>query len=130
MKTRFASASAGKVFVAVGILQLIEIGELHFEDTLGELLDIDLEKIDPMVMVEQLLTHTSGVPDYFDESIMEEYEELWTDFPNYRIRHNADLLPLFIHRKMMYPMKQRMITVPISIAWVQREPVQAAPLLP
>lgn len=116
--------------MAVGILQLIEIGELHFEDTLGELLDIDLEKIDPMVMVEQLLTHTSGVPDYFDESIMEEYEELWTDFPNYRIRHNADLLPLFIHRKMMYPMKQRMITVPISIAWVQREPVQAAPLLP
>ena len=44
LETRFASASAGKVFVAVGILQLIERGELHFEDTLGELLDIDLQK--------------------------------------------------------------------------------------
>ncbi|MBO5281562.1 MAG: beta-lactamase family protein [Lachnospiraceae bacterium] len=107
LETRFASASAGKVFVAVGILQLIERGELHFEDTLGELLDIDLQKIDPMVTVEQLLTHTSGVPDYFDESIMEEYEELWTDFPNYKIRHNADLLPLFIHREMMYPRGER-----------------------
>lgn len=107
LETRFASASAGKVFVAVGILQLIERGELHFEDTLGELLDIDLQEIDPMVTVEKLLTHTSGVPDYFDESIMEEYEELWTDFPNYKIRHNADLLPLFIHREMMYPRGER-----------------------
>ena len=29
-ETRFASASAGKVFVAVGILQLIEQGKLQF----------------------------------------------------------------------------------------------------
>lgn len=102
-ETRFASASAGKVFVAVGILQLIERGKLRFEDTLGEVLDIDLHAIDPEVTVRQLLTHTSGVPDYFDESVMEEYEELWTDFPNYKIRHNADLLPLFIEKPMMYP---------------------------
>lgn len=101
--TRFASASAGKAFVAVGILQLIERKKLNFSDTLGALLDIDLHNIDPNVTVEQLLTHTSGVPDYFDESIMEEYEELWKDFPNYKIRHNADLLPLFIEMEMIYP---------------------------
>lgn len=107
LHTRFASASAGKVFVAVGILQLIEQGRLRFGDTLGDLLDMDLHRMDPLVTVEQLLTHTSGVPDYFDESIMEEYEELWRDFPNYRIRHNADLLPLFIHKEMMYPRGER-----------------------
>ena len=78
--TKFASASAGKVFVAVAILQLIEQGKLTFEDTLGKLLDIDLHDIDVDVTVEQLLNHTSGVPDYFDESIMEEYEELWFDY--------------------------------------------------
>lgn len=103
MDTRFASASAGKVFVAVGILQLIEQGKLHFEDTLGEILDIDLHNIDPEVTVRQLLCHTSGVPDYFDESVMDEYEELWVDYPNYKIRHNSDLLPLFIDKPMMYP---------------------------
>ena len=107
LDTKFASASAGKVFVAVGILQLIEQGRLCFEDTLGGLLDLDLHSIDPLVTVEQLLTHTSGVPDYFDESVMEEYEELWVDYPNYKIRHNADLLPLFIHKKMMYPRGER-----------------------
>ena len=106
--TRFASASAGKVFVAVGILQLIEKGELKFDDTLGQILDfnwseIEPNGIDPEVTVKQLLNHTSGVPDYFDESVMDDYEELWRDFPNYRIRHNADLLPLFIHKPMMYP---------------------------
>ncbi len=107
LETKFASASAGKVFVAVGILQLIEQGKLHFDDTLGTILDMDLEQIDPDVTIRQLLNHTSGVPDYFDESVMDEYEELWIDYPNYKIRHNNDLLPLFLHKPMMYPKGER-----------------------
>ena len=103
LETKFASASAGKVFVAVGILQLIEQGKLKFDDTLGKLLDTELNNIDRDVTVRQLLVHTSGVPDYFDESIMDEYEDLWIDYPNYKIRHNSDLLPLFINKPMMYP---------------------------
>ena len=46
METKFASASAGKVFVATAILQLIEQGKLNFGDTLGKLFDIDLHDID------------------------------------------------------------------------------------
>lgn len=103
LETRFASASAGKAFVAAGILQLIEGGRIRFHDTLGTLLDIPLNDIDKDVTVRQLLNHTSGVPDYFDESVMDEYEELWADYPNYKIRHNSDLLPLFINKPMMYP---------------------------
>ncbi len=101
--TRFASASAGKVFVAVGILRLVEQGKICLSDTIGELLPIELNQIDPNVTVTQLLNHTSGIPDYFDETVMHEYEELWHNFPNYRIRKNSDLLPLFIHKPMMYP---------------------------
>ena len=100
--TKFASASAGKVFVAVGILQLIEQGKIKFEDTLEKLLTIDLNNIDGGVTVEQLLNHTSGVPDYFDETVMDDYEELRVDYPNYKIRCNNDLLPLFIDKPMMY----------------------------
>lgn len=103
LETKFASASAGKVFVAVGILQLIEREKIKFDDTLGKILDIDLQNIDADITVEQLLNHTSGVPDYFDESVMDEYEELWENYPNYKIRHNSDLLPLFINKPMMYP---------------------------
>ncbi len=107
LSTRFATASMGKTFVAVGILQLIEAGKLRFEDTLGAILDIDLKSIDPGVTVKQLLNHTSGVPDYFDESVMDDYEALWKDYPNYRIRHNKDMLPLFIEKSMMYPRGER-----------------------
>lgn len=103
LETKFATASAGKVFVAVAILQFIETGDLQFQDTLGNLLPLHWNQIDPGVTVEQLLTHTSGVPDYFDEGVMDEYEALWANFPNYNIRTNADLLPLFIHKPMMYP---------------------------
>ncbi|QMS84678.1 serine hydrolase domain-containing protein [Candidatus Xianfuyuplasma coldseepsis] len=105
--TRFPTASAGKVFVAVGILQLIERGKCRLDSTLQELLDIPLGKIDPDVTIYHLLTHTSGVPDYCDESKFPNYADLWKDYPNYKIRHNNDLLPLFIHEEMMYPKGER-----------------------
>lgn len=103
VETKFASASAGKVFVAVGILHLIEQKRIKLDDTLGILLDIPFHNIDKDVTVKQLLTHTSGIPDYFDENVMDDYGDLWIDYPNYKIRHNSDLLPLFINKPMMYP---------------------------
>lgn len=101
--TKYATASAGKVFVAVGILQLIESQQLGFDDTIGELINLDWQQIDPTITVRELLTHTSGIPDYFDESVMNDYDELWKDYPNYKIRSSDDLVPLFIHKPMMYP---------------------------
>lgn len=105
--TKFPTASGGKAFVAAGILQLIERVRLRLDDTIGELLDFDLKNIDPVITVRQLLCHTSGIPDYFDESVMTEYSELWKDYPNYKIRSCADLIPLFIDKPMMYPKGER-----------------------
>lgn len=105
--TKFATASAGKVFVAVAILQLIEQGKLSFDSKIGDLLSFDLHNIDKDINISQLLNHTSGIPDYFDESIMDDYDELWTDYPNYKIRKNSDLLPLFIDKPMMYEKGER-----------------------
>jgi CubicO group peptidase (beta-lactamase class C family) len=107
IETKFATASAGKVFVAVGIIQLIEKGELDFDNTIGNILDFDIKAIDKNITIRQLLNHTSGIPDYFDESTMNEYAELWRDFPNYKIRKSMDLLPLFINKPMMYKAGER-----------------------
>lgn len=105
--TKFATASAGKVFTTVGILQLIESRMLKFDDEIGELLDFDLKGIDRAITVEELLCNTSGIPDYFDETIMEDYDELWRDYPNYKIRTSSDLIPLFIDKPMMYQRGQK-----------------------
>jgi CubicO group peptidase (beta-lactamase class C family) len=105
--TKFATASAGKVFVAVGILQLIENSKINLNDTIGNILDFDLKKIDKNITIEQLLNHTSGIPDYFDESTMDEYAELWIDFPNYKIRKSMDLVPLFVDKPMMYKVGEK-----------------------
>ncbi|NLV35918.1 MAG: serine hydrolase [Clostridiaceae bacterium] len=105
--TRFGTASAGKVFVATAILSLIEQNMISFDTTIGEVLKFDLKQIDPGITIRQLLNHTSGIPDYFDESVMDNYEELWVDTPNYRIRKSSDLIPLFINKPMMYPKGER-----------------------
>ncbi|WP_314059654.1 serine hydrolase domain-containing protein [uncultured Vagococcus sp.] len=97
-ETLFGTASAGKAFVAVGIMTLIEAGSIQLTSTLAELLPDDLGVVDREITIYELLTHTSTIQDYFDESIMEDYDELWQDFPNYRIRQNHDLYPLFIHK--------------------------------
>ena len=103
LDTKFQTASAGKFFVAVGIMQLIEAGRLSLDSQIGDLLYFDLHQIDRKITIRQLLNHTSGIPDYCDESIVTDYAELWVDFPNYKIRKSKDLLPLFIEKPMMYP---------------------------
>jgi len=100
--TSFPTASAGKFFVAVGIMKLIEDEHLNLDSTLGEVVDFPLNAIDECVTVKELLTHTSGVPDYFDETLMEDYSDLWKDFPNYKIRTSKDILPLFIDKPMVF----------------------------
>lgn len=101
--TIFVTASAGKVFTAVGILKLIEQRKLDFGSKIGGLLDFDLKKIDPDITVRQLLTHTSGIPDYFDESKGGKYSDIFRKFPSYNIRKNIDFIPMFIDMPMMYP---------------------------
>lgn len=102
MDTRFAMASGSKVFTAVGILQLVEQGKLSLHSNLKDLFDFPLKQIDGSITVHELLNHTSGIPDYFDEDIMEEYEELWEDYPMYKIRNSSALLPLFMDKPMQY----------------------------
>lgn len=106
LQTRFPTASAGKAFVATAVLQLVDQGRLSLDDRLSAVLALEADGIGSAT-IRQLLNHTSGVPDYFDESLMNDYAQLWTDLPNYRIRRNSDLFPLFMHKPMMYAPGER-----------------------
>jgi len=64
--TRFELASVSKMFTAVAIAQLVEKGRLSYSDTIIKLLpDYPNKKAAGQITVEQLVTHTSGLPDYF-----------------------------------------------------------------
>jgi CubicO group peptidase (beta-lactamase class C family) len=87
-------ASGCKVFTAVGILQLVERGALGLDSRIGELIGDD--RVHDAITVRHLLMHTSGIPDYFDEETMDDYEELWRERPSYRMRRPEDFFPLFL----------------------------------
>src|SRR5690606_13646030 len=61
----FQIASMTKQFTAVAILQLMENGKLSLNDTLQKYIDYFPSKDHP-ITVEHLLTHTSGIPEFFD----------------------------------------------------------------
>lgn len=100
LNTRFRVASISKMFTAVAILQLIERGKLSLNTKVALYLNYENSKIPKEVTVENLLTHTSGIGDYFDEELgAEEWEKLWTNIPIYKMRKLEDYLELFINKE-------------------------------
>jgi CubicO group peptidase (beta-lactamase class C family) len=65
--TKFNIASAGKMFTGIAVAQLAEQGRLSFEDSLNRFLPPDwLEsEVSREIQIRHLLTHTSGLGDYF-----------------------------------------------------------------
>ena len=99
-ETRFSIASGSKIFTAAAICMLIEEGKLDFDTRFTDCLDVEFPNFDEGVTIHQLLTHTSGVPDYFDEDEMDDYEALWEQRPMYNVRSPGDFLPMFQYEKM------------------------------
>lgn len=66
--TRFALASGAKAFTALTAMRLVENGILALDAPVRRWLGEDLALVDDAVTLEHLLTHTSGIGDYLDES--------------------------------------------------------------
>lgn len=105
--TRFGIASGCKIFTAVSICQLVEQGLLKFETNLKDCLSIDFPHFDAGITIHSLLTHTSGIPDYFDEEVDDDYEKLWQDRPVYVMREPGDFVPMFQNDEMKFPPGER-----------------------
>jgi CubicO group peptidase (beta-lactamase class C family) len=102
LETRFGIASGCKLFTAIAICQLVEEGKLTFDTRLSDCLDIEFPSFSKEITIHHLLTHTSGIPDYFDEDVMEDFEELWINRPMYHIRTQKDFLPMFQNEQMKF----------------------------
>lgn len=106
-QTRFGIASGCKIFTAVAICQLAEKGQLSFDSKLSDILDIPFPRFEEEITIHHLLTHTAGIPDYFDEEVMEDFADLWVSQPMYLMRNGHDFLPLFQHEPMKLKVGER-----------------------
>lgn len=93
-RTRFNLASGGKMFTALALAQLVQQGRVHLGDTLVRYLpELAGQEFTHTVTIANLLTHTSGVGEYWDE----EYEKHRHD-----IRTLKQFLPFVIKAGMNF----------------------------
>jgi CubicO group peptidase (beta-lactamase class C family) len=92
--TKFNLGSMNKMFTGVAIAQLAEQGKLSFNDTVGKYLpNYPNKAVAGKVTIHQLLTHTSGLGDYFNEK----FSAAQSDF-----RRVADYLPVFANDPLAF----------------------------
>lgn len=104
---RYGIASGCKLFTSIAICQLVEQGKLSFETKLTDCLGFHFPHFDKEITIHHLLTHTAGIPDYFDEDVMDDFEELWVKTPMYHIRTLKDFVPLFQNQSMKLAVGER-----------------------
>jgi CubicO group peptidase (beta-lactamase class C family) len=100
LETRFQVASGCKIFTSVAVCQLVQQGKIQFETRLVDCLDNKFPRFDRDITIHQLLTHSSGIPDYADEEEGVDYEAIWESLPVYRMKRLHDFLPLFQEQEM------------------------------
>ena len=110
VSTRFGTASGTKTFTAIAVCQLVEQGRLSLDTRLSEAVDVSLPRYDPAITIHQLLTHTSGAPDYFDEDELDAQADFAAAFGDVQLDHvrsPADIVPLFADKPMRSQPGQR-----------------------
>lgn len=103
LETRFGIASGTKFFTALAIGQLIAAGKLSLATPLRECLALDFPRYAPDITIRHLLTHTSGIPDYYDEETFEDSECFFVSRPWYELKGPRDYLAVFPDEPMKFP---------------------------
>src|SRR5262249_14922197 len=95
LDTKFNLGSMNKMFTSVAIAQLVEKGKVSLDDTIGKHLpDYPNRDAAQKATVRHLLTHTSGLADYFNNKFM--------DASRTRFRTIADYFPLFADNPLQF----------------------------
>lgn len=98
----YQTASGTKGFTAAAVLALIAEGKAGLDDCVKRILAEShepqkygkLEWLDEMVTFRSLLSHTSGVPDYYDEDLTDSFEDVLNGTPCYHYEKPEQFFPL------------------------------------
>src|ERR671912_1216162 len=107
LETRFGIASGTKFFTALAIGKLIEAGKLSFSTRLKDCIALDFPRYSPEITIRHLLTHTSGVPDYYDEEKVTDFDNFTLSTPWYELKGPRDYLAAFPDEAMKFKPGER-----------------------
>ena len=91
---KFDLASMGKVFTSVGILQLKDGGELSLSDKVKDFVPELKNKAVANLTIQQLLTHTSGMGDFFEAPLYQKLKD--------SLHSPKDFMPFFENDKLSF----------------------------
>lgn len=100
--TRFGIASGTKGFTALGIGALVEQGKLSLETTARSILGDRICNLHPEITIRQLLAHTSGMGDYYDEEDIDEKDDFVLSIPVQNLISPLDYIPLLEEKKQKF----------------------------
>ncbi len=95
LTTRFGIASGTKFLTALAVGKLVDAGRISLSTRLADCLALDVRGHSPEITLRHLLTHTSGIPDYFDESRVADFDDFRLSVPWHDLRGPRDYLPCF-----------------------------------
>jgi CubicO group peptidase (beta-lactamase class C family) len=105
--TKFGIASGTKFFTALGIGRLIDEGLLSLTTTMEQIDRNFRGFIDEKATILNLLTHTSGVYDYYDEEEITDFDHFFVEIPWHQLTTPSDYLPLFENKPMKFRPDER-----------------------
>ncbi|HMQ46092.1 MAG TPA: serine hydrolase domain-containing protein [Saprospiraceae bacterium] len=86
VQTKFNLGSMNKMFTSVAILQLVDKGLIAYDDKLSKYLDETWlpRSISDKITIHHLLTHTSGLGSYFNETFWKSSREMFRKLDDYK----------------------------------------------
>jgi CubicO group peptidase (beta-lactamase class C family) len=105
--TRFGIASGTKFFTALAIGKLVEAKKLAFSTKLTDCVALNFPSYSPAITIRHLLTHTSGIPDYYDEEKITDFDTFALSVPSYALHGPRDYLATFPHEPMKFAPGER-----------------------
>ncbi|MFC2030902.1 serine hydrolase domain-containing protein [Chloroflexota bacterium] len=98
--TIFGIASGTKLFTALGIGVLVDQGLISLGTTVGEIDRGYTGFVDEQATIQQLLTHTSGIYDYYDEEFDQDFDHFSVEIPWCELQTPSDYYPMFKGKAM------------------------------
>jgi CubicO group peptidase (beta-lactamase class C family) len=107
--TQFGIASGTKGMTALVVMSLIEDGSLELGTTARSVLGEDLPLIGDDVTIEQLLSHRSGIGDYFDEDAIEQATDYVLPVPVHELATTEGFLAVLDGHPTAFPPGERFV---------------------